>query len=326
MFFKLIRKGLAILTAVMVVVSGAQPIPDQKQTCVGNATSGYMRCVNDTPAVVVASATKPKPKPTPTSVFSPYVESWGSMDIGRYPGRSVTLAFLLAGAGGTLAWDGTMPLDHWLTRAKSSKKQIVLSFGGAAGTELADTDLPPAKLAAEYIRAANMYSASRLDFDIEGSGLWDTDTIHKRNVAITIVQKRLSVKIQYTLPVMPFGLDAACLALLRDAKAVGVRLDGVNVMAMNYGDSFREDMGTYAIQAAKATRAQLRDLGFKNPLVGITPMILQNDVAVERFSIQDAREVADFAAKNAWVTFVGFWSAGRDQNQKFARLFASRLS
>lgn len=262
-------------------------------------------------------------------MFSPYVESWGSLDLKAYPGRSVTLAFLLAGPGGTsLAWDGTMPLDHWLTRAKASKKQIVLSFGGAAGAELAETDLPAAKLAAEYIRAANMYSASRLDFDIEGSGLWDTEVIHKRNAALAIVQKRLpSVKIQYTLPVMPFGLDSACLALLKDAKAAGVRLDAVNVMAMNYGDSFREDMGTYAIQAAKATRAQLlRDLGFKNPLVGITPMILQNDVAVERFSIQDAREVADFAAKNTWVTFVGFWSAGRDVNHKFATLFASKLS
>lgn len=322
MLFSAIRKGCIAILALMAGV-GAQ-VPTTPQQCVANATSGFKQCQGDDSGMVVAAAAAAVSRP---SVFSPYVESWGSLDIGRYPGRSVTLAFLLAGSGGTaLAWDGTMPLDHWLTRAKASKKQIVLSFGGAAGTELADTDLPPTKLAAEYIRAANMYSATRLDFDIEGSGLWDTDTIRKRNAALVILQKRLpGVKIQYTLPVMPFGLDSACLALLSDAKAAGVRLDAVNVMAMNYGDSFREDMGTYAIQAAKATRAQLLELGFKNPGVGITPMILQNDVAVERFSIQDAREVADFAAKNAWVRFVGFWAAGRDPNQKFAKLFASRL-
>lgn len=260
------------------------------------------------------------------AVFSPYVECWTNLDIRQFPGRSVTIAFLLNNKG-RLAWDGTMTLNHWLLRAKNSGKQIVLSFGGAAGTELATAVTDPKAVADQYIAAATMYGATRLDFDIEGAAaLSDAKTNQRRNQALKLVQQVLpGVALQYTFPVMPFGLDENCLAVLRDAKDRGIKLHAVNIMAMNYGDEYRGDMGDYAIQAARATRGQLRDLGLVDVGVGITPMVLENDVKTNVFDLKNADKVADFAAAKPWVKFVGYWAAGRDPDQKFARLFASKL-
>lgn len=264
--------------------------------------------------------------PPPLPVFSPYVECWTSQDLRKIPGRSVTLAFLLADAQGRApAWDGTMPLDAWLGRVRASGKRVVLSFGGASGTDLARAVTDVKALAAQYVAAARRYDAWKIDLDVEGWSLGDQASVRRRNAALVAVQATLpALKLQYTLPVMPHGLDAACLALLRDAKGRGVRLHAVNVMAMNYGDSFDGDMGAYAIQAARATRAQLDALGLKNVGVGITPMVLQNDVRANVFTLQDARQVADFAAATPWVRFVGYWATGRDPRLAFATVF-SRL-
>lgn len=274
------------------------------------------------PSTAAAAATR-----APVAVFSPYVESWTDQALEKIPGTSVTLAFLLS-KGGRPVWDGSMDLDKMLPRVKASGgKKIVLSFGGATGTELALDVKDPAELARQYVLAAKRYSASRLDLDIEGGTLSNTAAITRRNAALKIVNRKLpGVKIQYTLPVMPAGLDAACLALLKDAKKQGVELDAVNVMAMDYGESFTGDMGLYAIQAAQATRRQLQELGMDDVGVGITPMILVNDVKAEVFTLEDARQVADFAAKTPWVKFVGYWATGRDPGLKFARVFASKLT
>ena len=62
-------------------------------------------------------------------------------------------------------------------------------------------------------------------------------------------------------------------------------------------------------------RKQLDGLGMKKTGVGITPMIGENDVQGEVFTLADAKKVATFADKTPWVTFVGFWSVGRDNGR-----------
>lgn len=285
--------------AMMVVLA----IVPTAEAAVNNVTS---------PEVCSAAAT------SKTTVFSPYFEAYKSTDLKKVPCKSVTLAFLLGNSAKQLSWDGTMPLDEWRSRADASGKDIVLSFGGASGSELANTERDPKKLARAYVAAAKMYDATRLDFDIEGGSVADANTVALRNKALVLVQKALpGVKLQYTLPVMPHGLDANCLGLLRDARARKVRLDVVNVMVMDYGGSYTGDMGKYAIQAAKAVRGQLRDIGLGDTTgVGLTPMIGNNDVQGEVFTLQDAKELASFAAKTSWVKFVGFWAVGRDNGKK----------
>jgi chitinase len=297
---------LALVAAVMMVAGTV----DAASTCVDPPKPPAKPAANK-PVPVPAS--KPANKP----VFAPYFESYKATDLAKVPSQAVTLAFLLGNSKKELSWDGTMPLDEWQARAKASGKTIVLSFGGAAGAELAHAQRDPAKLAKAYAGAAKMYASKRLDFDIEGAGVGDAKTVAIRNKALALLPGLVpGVKLQYTLPVMPFGLDAACLALLRDAKAAGVALDAVNLMVMDYGGSFTGDMGAYAIDAAMAVRKQLKDLGMGGVGVGLTPMIGQNDVAGEVFTLEDARQLAKFASSTSWVKFVGFWAVGRDNGRR----------
>jgi hypothetical protein len=63
---------------------------------------------------------------------------------------------------------------------------------------------------------------------------------------------RPNVKISLTLPVLPEGLTADGLNVVRSARDAGVNLDLVNVMAMDYQRSSGDD-GDFAVQAAQST-------------------------------------------------------------------------
>ena len=98
------------------------------------------------------------------------------------------------------------------------------------------------------------------------------------------------------LPVLPTGLTADGLNILASAKHDGVKIDVVNIMAMDYGPSVDNggQMGLDAIQAAIATEAQISSLGLSSK-IGITPMIGVNDVASEVFTLADAQALVDYA-------------------------------
>ncbi|MGX1301020.1 hypothetical protein RKD35_002508 [Streptomyces albogriseolus] len=105
--------------------------------------------------------------------------------------------------------------------------------------------------------------------------------------------------------------------LLADAKENGVRIDAVNIMAMDYGPAYSGDMGTYAEQAATATQAQLKDvLGLGEAeawrTVAVTPMIGVNDVVTEIFTVEDATQLVEFA-KARGLGRLSMWSGTRDR-------------
>lgn len=117
---------------------------------------------------------------------------------------------------------------------------------------------------------------------------------------------------------LPSGLTAQGVAVLSSAKAGGVSLDAVNVMAMDYGASFPGDMGTLAEQAATATAGQIQSVwtalssaqAFAK--TAVTPMIGVNDVSSETFTVADASALASWA-KSKGLAWLSFWSATRDQ-------------
>lgn len=61
----------------------------------------------------------------------------------------------------------------------------------------------------------------------------------------------------FTLPVLPTGLTQDGVGLVENARANGVAIDAVNIMAMDYGPP-SSAMGDLAVQAATSTEAQLR--------------------------------------------------------------------
>ena len=169
------------------------------------------------------------------------------------------------------------------------------------------------------------YHVNSLDFDIEGAAVQDQHSITIRDLAIAGLQAaNPGLTISYTLPVLPTGLTADGLNLLASAKHDGVKIDVVNIMAMDYGPSDDNGgrMALNAIQAAIATEAQISSLGL-SAKIGITPMIGVNDVASEAFTLADAQALLDYAQTDSNVVRLSMWSVARDNGNSAGAHYAS---
>ncbi len=173
-------------------------------------------------------------------------------------------------------------------------------------------------LTAAYTEVVDTYGLTKVDFDVEGGALPNATANTRRARAIAALQKsHPDLDVSFTLPVMPEGLTQDGVNLLTDAERNGVRIDAVNIMAMDYGPAYSDDMGTYAEQAATATQAQIKGvLGLGEAeawkTVAVTPMIGVNDVVTEIFTVQDATQLVDFA-RSKGLGRLSMWSGTRDQ-------------
>ena len=260
-------------------------------------------------------------------VFAPYVQlSSGNKinvnDVYNKTGQKYyTFAFMNSN-NGIPAWRGkynydTGLYDEEINTLRKNGGDIIISFGGASGKELATTITDVKKLQAAYQKVIDRYNLGWMDLDIEGDVLKDTEANTRRNKAVVGLQKdNPNMVLAYCLPADPRGLSSKAVNLLKDAVKQGVRVDVVNVMAMDYGDSVAPNpegkMGYYAIKTAKETKKQLESMGLKDTKVGITAMIGMNDVTSEIFRISDAKEVLTWARETEWVRLLAFWSVNRD--------------
>jgi hypothetical protein len=272
-------------------------------------------------------------------IAAPYV------DLGAWPTPSLpqlatatglkyfSLGFLINGATAcTASWFGAYdPGTGWdkadFDAIRAAGGDVQPSFGGENGTELAQscTDVP--SLTAQYQKVVDAYGLDRIDFDIEGAAVADHASIDRRSAAVAAVQaaqaaKGRDLKVTLTLPVLPTGLTADGLYVLQSAYSHGVKVTAVNGMAMDFGDSTAPNpsgkMGAYAIQSAQAVRAQIASVwtGLSTAqtwaMVGVTPMIGQNDEADEVFGLSDAQQLITFADQNH-LGELAFWAVTRDQ-------------
>ncbi|MEU6385656.1 cellulose binding domain-containing protein [Streptomyces bauhiniae] len=292
----------------------------------------------ETPAPTQSTPSQPEtPVPTKSAGngtkaaagFAPYV------DTSLYPAfdllgtadatgvKNFNLAFVTDGGGCTPKWGGVSDLTADGVAAqigdlRAKGGDVRVSFGGASGSELATTCGSADDLAAAYGKAVDAFKLTKVDFDVEGGALPNTAANTKRAQAIAKLQAaHPGLDVSYTLPVMPEGLTQDGVNLLADAKANGVHVDGVNIMAMDYGPAYSGDMGDYAIQAATATQAQIKGVLALSEddawnTVGVTPMIGVNDVSTEIFKVDDASQLVDFA-KSKGIGSLSMWSGTRDK-------------
>jgi hypothetical protein len=156
-----------------------------------------------------------------------------------------------------------------------------------------------------YQSVFNAYpNISGLDFDIEGS----VNTVVLGSALAGLKAANPSKVISLTLPVLPIGLVSAGLAIVNACHAAGFHPDTINVMAMDYGSYYDNggNMLLSAQQAAQATYSQTGDA------IGITPMIGQNDVAGEIFTLSNASALVSWARGQSYVNRLAFWSLSRD--------------
>ncbi|MFI9763930.1 cellulose binding domain-containing protein [Streptomyces sp. NPDC051963] len=266
---------------------------------------------------------------TAAAGFAPYVDTslYPAFDlVGAATATGVknyNLAFITDGGGCTPKWGGVSDLGSDAVAAqigdlRAKGGDVRVSFGGAAGSELATTCSSADALATAYSKVVDAYKLTKVDFDVEGGALPDTAANTRRAQAIAELQQaHPDLDVSFTLPVMPEGLTQAGVDLLADAKQNGVGIDTVNIMAMDYGPAYSGDMGTYAEQAATATQAQVKSvLGLSDSAawktVAVTPMIGVNDVVTEIFKVDDATQLVNFA-KSKGLGWLSMWSATRDK-------------
>jgi Cellulose binding domain len=279
-------------------------------------------------AAPAPSATRPSGGGGGGFAVAPYADMTnseeGMLDTAAQSGLKAFTAAFVTGSGCTPVWGDTLPVTGdptvtgELTRAASAGAMSIVSFGGEAGIELASSCTDLSQLVAAYQSVIDTLQVTHLDFDIEGAAIADTASNNLRFQALKALEAaNPGLVVSLTIPVLPTGPDDNGQAFLRLASADGVRIGVVNVMAMDYGAGFDggADMGRQAVQAAQGTLSFLRTVfpGATFAMIGVTPMIGQNDDAAEVFSEADASTLVSFAQQNH-LGRLAFWSVDRDQS------------
>lgn len=255
------------------------------------------------------------------------------------PVAGVYLAFIVSDPSQpcTPSWGAYYTLEQaersldLAARAAQLRKQggsVMISYGGRDNSELAIRCANPSKLLQAYLAPVERYHANAIDLDLEGQTLANTAADTRRAQAIATVQRRLaarhaSLAVWVTLPVSRSGLTGEGIVAVQSMLAAHVELAGVNAMAMDFGsdEGTAHDMVGTIERALYATHAQVQSLWRKAGLssgaaaawghVGVTVMLGVNDVADQRFTIDDAHELAAFVNDHG-IPRVSAWSLNRD--------------
>jgi len=345
--YTVFRNGVAVATTSSpnVSITGLSPVTTYSFRVAANDAAGSSA---QSTAINVTTLSGPPPPPPSGKVFAPYIDmgltaDWQLTTIQQQSGIKVfTMGFIVGNGGCTPTWGGvgatvandTLPngttILSLVQGVRAAGGDVIISFGGASGTELAQGCTTVSSLQAAYQAVLNKYSVNsstpvRLDFDIEGGATTDQASITRRNQALKALKTaNPGLKISYTLPVLPTGLIASGVNILNSVKADGLSLDVVNVMAMDYGSANDNggQMGLSAQQAATNTHNQVVAAGL-TASIGVTPMIGINDVNTEIFQLSDAQSLLNFANANSYISRIAMWSVARDNGSCAGQGFAS---
>lgn len=299
-----------------------------------------------TGAAVVSVSSVADRAHTPTASWGvPYVDvtltpTFQFQDPAANSARTVALSFVVADHTKTCtpSWGGyytleaaasDLDLDLRIAQLRSSGGDVMVSLGGQANTELAVACTDQDKLTSAYRDIVTRYDLASIDLDIEGAAVADLAAGKRRAQALAVVQRERAkaghpLQVWLTLPVAPTGLTPQAVSLVRTTLAGGVDVAGVNVMTMDYGGS--KPAGVSMLDAAEqALQATAKQVGEAyqsrgNALseaqrwakLGATPMIGQNDVDGEVFTLADAQGLVSFARERG-LGRMSMWSANRDQ-------------
>jgi hypothetical protein len=268
-----------------------------------------------------------------STTFSPYV------DIGQTPMfnlaevadesgiRSFTVGFVRSYEGCNAAWSGYEPLssrlasrfDTEIAALRRNGGDVIVSFGGAYGVELARVCPSSEALRSEYAKVVAQYDLTAVDFDIEGVGASDSAANERRSRAIAALQRdRPDLAVSFTVPAGRPGFSDVTRSVIQSAIDNGVRITRINLMTMYFNEP-GQAMTDLVIVSTERSAEQLRELfpsqsfGQIRSLIGITPLIgRNNDYPQETFRYADARAVTTWARQQG-IGLLSMWSLHRDQ-------------
>lgn len=276
--------------------------------------------------------------------YAPYVDvtatpTFAFDQVGSKKSKDVVLSFVVASKKDACnpSWGSVydmdqasakLDLDRRIARLRDQGGNISISFGGLKNDELAVVCKDNSRLIKAYSAVINRYKIDTIDLDLENDGLNDTEAGERHASAIAAVQqerrksgKQLAVWV--TLPVTPQGLSEQGTNAVAQLLKKGVDIAGVNAMTMDYGQSLAP--GQNMFEASKSALTQVhRQLGILYEVsgthlnsatiwtkIGATPMIGQNDIRKEVFTLNNARDLNRFA-HNKGLGRMSMWSANRD--------------
>lgn len=224
---------------------------------------------------------------------------------------------------------GSLDLDRRIARLQQQGGTVAVSFGGQLNDELAVGCDDQDSLQKAYASVVDRYSVGTIDLDLEGDGLSNADANARRATAIAALQKERresgkSLAVWLTLPVAPNGMTSAGTDAIDAMLKAKVDIAGVNVMTMDYGTAKKasQSMAQASEDAVSGAQRQLGILYDRNKLhlsdpslwakIGATPMIGQNDIEKEVFSLADAKTFNSWAVSKG-IGRMSMWSANRDK-------------
>jgi chitinase len=272
----------------------------------------------------------------PSRVFAPYLflgagDGLNMTECADACGlRHYTLAFIIARQEGNRqeakyfkepAWNGRISMDQDLYKdqidaIRKRGGDVIVSFGGEGGRELAIVEEDAAALTASYQSIIDRYGFTWLDFDIEGDNLKKQPAANqRRNTALAALQaKNAGLRISFTLPVDPDGISEAAQAMLADAKTKAVKIHSADLMVMYFGKKFvnkDKSEGELGIDSANKAYEQIQKI---DPAIqiGLCPCLGNNGSKDEVFTLEDAKTLRTFADKTPWICSLHYWSVNGD--------------
>jgi hypothetical protein len=302
------------------------------------ANTEYSCCVaafdgsNNLSAYSSAVAAKTLAPVASSIIFAPYVDVTISADWGTNPPgintrfinsalalgvKSFHLAFLVQdNATKQLVWGNAYfpynAIKPICDSIHAAGAEPIVAFGGASGVD-PSVSRTQAEMTKIYLDLNKDFGIKHIDFDFETAGYYNYKVAFP--AALEAKKQNPALWFSLTLPVTPQGLNAEGIAMISYAKQIGLPLN-VQIMAMDYGPS-DIDMGDTAISAIEGTKANLAAIYPEKTaaelykLIGVIPMIGQNDVAGEMFTFQDAVQTAQYA-KQKGLNLISMWSLVRD--------------
>jgi Glycosyl hydrolases family 18 len=279
-----------------------------------------------------------------SAVYAPYLDLTIPADgnfaaISQESGiKTFTLAFIQSSGMNSIAWaalgdssitDDILPngttVFSQVQALQAAGGNVIISFGGAAGTDPAMAFSSAQGLQAAYQSVIDRYGVNSLDFDIEGDAETNQASIDMRDQALVgLKAANPGLSISFTLPVTPTGLDAKGLNVVSSALAAHLTPDTFNLMTADYNSVIDQGgaMGLDAIDAVLCTETQIQSLG-ASAKIGIVPMIGLNDVTSEVFTPADAQQVVDFLKTDPNVARMSMWSVARDNGSSVGSAYVS---
>src|SRR5262249_48106175 len=138
--------------------------------------------------------------------------------------------------GCSASWFGAVPIftndafSTLINRVRTGHGDVILSFGGVSGTDLALGCPDAASLQGQYQKAISTYNVTMLDFNVAAAVLGNAAARERLNLAVAGLQAaNPGLIISYTIPVLSTGLTSDSHSLLSNAKLHGVQPRIINL-------------------------------------------------------------------------------------------------